>query len=477
MNRIVALCALGVGVGLGVTGGYWLAQQQSPPPTVAQLTSRAAAAGRTILYYRDPGGAPSWSATPRKDASGRDYLPVFDDEEISFNPRAPRAAAEAGSRRILYYRNPMGLADISPTPKKDGMGMDYIPVYEDEEGKEDEGGAVNVSLAKVQRAGVRTEVVAERRLARPVRGVATVKYDERRLTVVAMRADGYVEDLFVNATGQPVHAGEPLFRFYSKDIQIAQADLILSAGVKAAGAPALVTESTKGTIQRLRNLAVPESRIDEVLMTRTNPRTIDWPSPATGTVIEKRIVNGQQVLAGGELYRIADLSSVWVVAEVAETDLAEIEVGAPAAVTLRAYPDQPIEGRVNFIYPDIKPETRTARVRIEVPNPDGRLKIDMYADVAFRVGQGTPVVAVPDSAVIDSGARQVVLVAKGSGRFEPRPVRLGRRGDGYVEVREGVSVGEEVVTTATFLIDAESNLKTALKAFTQDASAHQERLR
>jgi Cu(I)/Ag(I) efflux system membrane fusion protein len=467
MRILLILC---FGAGIGTAAGYWAASH-TPPSGVPVAT--AAAADRTILYYRDPSGASFWSAGPKKDANGLDYLPVYDDEEISFEdkPAKTRAAADKVSRKILYYRNPMGLPDTSPVPKKDSMGMDYIPVYE---GEEEEGSGVKVSLDKVQRSGVRTEAVEERKIARPVRGIGTVKYDERRLTVVTVRADGYIEDLFVNATGQPVHAGEPLFRFYSKDIQLAQADLIVAAGVKASGNPGLITDSANGTMQRLRNLAVPESRIEEVLATRTNPRTINWLSPATGTVIDKRIINGQQVLAGAELYRIADLSNVWVIAEVAESDLAGIKIGTPAAITLRAYPNDPVEGWVSFIYPDIKPETRTARVRIEVPNPEGRLKIDMYADVVFRVDNEGTVVAVPDSAVIDSGTQQVVLVSKGSGRFEPRSVKLGRRGEGYVEVREGVSSGEEVVTAATFLIDAESNLKAALKAFTQDGSVRKE---
>jgi Cu(I)/Ag(I) efflux system membrane fusion protein len=158
---------------------------------------------------------------------------------------------------------------------------------------------------------------------------------------------------------------------------------------------------------------------------------------------------------------------VWVIADVAESDLAFIKIGMRATVTVRAYMAQPIEGEVTFIYPELRAETRTARVRIEVPNLDGRLKVDMYADVVFQTGIGeTPVVAVPASAVIDSGNRQVVLIVKGEGRFEPRPVKLGRRGDGYVEVLNGVNKGDEVVTSATFLIDAESNLKAALQAFT-----------
>jgi Cu(I)/Ag(I) efflux system membrane fusion protein len=220
-------------------------------------------------------------------------------------------------------------------------------------------------------------------------------------------------------------------------------------------------------MQRLRNLDVPQRRIDEVRKTNTNPRTIDWPSPATGDVIEKKVINGQRVMAGDELYRIADHSRVWIIADVAESDIAAVKTGAHATVTLRSDPMQPLEGQVTFIYPELNPETRTIPVRIELPNPDARLKTSMYADVVFSESEDPTVTAVPDSAIIDSGTKQVVLVAKGEGRFEPRAVKLGSRGDGYVEVREGLKTGEEVVTSANFLIDAESNLRAALQSFNQ----------
>ena len=407
-----------------------------------------------VLYYRDPSGAPYWSATPKKDKQGRDYLPVFEDEEPAFGPggeikKASRVTAEP--RKILYYRNPMGLPDTSPVPKKDWMGMDYIPVYEGEE--QDDGKTVEVSVEKVQRSGVRTEVIEARTIIRPVRAVGTVMHDESRLTIVTMRSDGYIEELFVDKSGQHVHAGEPLFRVYSPDIVSAQVNLRNGGGL--------------GGEQRLRNFGVPESHVRDVLAGK-NPMSLIWPSPASGDVIEKNIINGQKVKAGDELYRIADHSHVWVIADVAESDLPSVKIGTRATITVRAYAAQPIEGEVTFIYPELKAETRTARVRIEVPNPDGRLKVDMYADVVFQTGvDQTPVIAVPTSALIDSGNRQVVLIAKGEGRFEPRPVKLGRRGDGYIEILEGVNKGEEVVTSATFLIDAESNLKAALQAFEQ----------
>ena len=464
MGHIRTILVLAFAVGAGAIAGYWYAGRDVIVP-VPSLNA-AAGADRKILYYRDPSGAPYWSAGPKQDADGRDYLPVYEDQEVSFEPTKKPPTA-GGPRRVLYYRNPMGLPDTSPVPKKDWMGMDYIPVYEGEE--QDDANIVEVSLDKIQRSGVRTEAVESRVIARPVRAVGTVEHDESRLTIVTMRSDGFIEDLFVNRTGQHVHAGEPLFRVYSPDIQRAQIDLIVAMrsiqrGVLGADAD----RQLEGAMQRLRNLGVPESRIREVREKGVIPRTIDWLSPATGDVIQKRVINGQRVMAGDELYRIADHSHVWVIADVAEADLAAASIGTRATVTYRANLTQPVEGEVTFIYPELRSQTRTGRVRIEVPNPDGRLKIEMYADVVFHAGADErPVIALPTSAVIDSGSRQVALIARGEGRFEPRLVKLGRRGDGFVEVLDGVTKGEEVVTSATFLIDAESNLKAALQAFTQ----------
>lgn len=468
MNRLGGAIVLACGLTAGAAGGYWYARSPAGTPSSVVASQAVPAADRKVVYYRDPSGAPNWSATPRKDDKGRDYLPVYEDEEVSFDPETKKpSAAATGPRKILYYRNPMGLPDTSPSPKKDWMGMDYIAVYEGEE--QDDGKTVKVSLDKLQRSGVRTEIVEPRVIISTVRAVGTAKHDEGRLTIVTTRSDGFIEDLFVNRTGQHVHAGEPLFRMYSPDIVRAQIDLMVAIRSVSRGTGGLDTERTiQGAMQQLRNLGVHEGHIREVRQTGTTPRTLDWLAPATGDVIEKNVINGQRVKAGDELFRIADHSHLWVIADVAESDLPLIKRGTRATVTFRAYPMQPVEGEVTFIYPELRMETRTARVRIEVPNPDGRLKVDMYADVLFGAGADeAPVIAVPTSAVIDSGTRQLVLIAKGEGRFEPRPVKLGRRSDGHVEVMEGVTEGEEVVTAATFLIDAESNLKAALQAFTQ----------
>ena len=366
---------------------------------------------------------------------------------------------------ILYYRNPMGLADTSPVPKKDSMGMDYIPVYADENADD---GTVSISPGKVQRSGVRTEKVGKRTVSRNVRAAGAVEHDESLLTIVTVRSDGYIEDLFVDKTGQKVAKGEPLFRFYSPQIQLAQADLIVALRAQGRGQRALA-----GAIQKMRNLGVPQSRIEAVQKSRDNPRTLDWPSPATGDVTSKSAINGQFVESGDELFRIADHTRMWVIAEVAEADIGDIAVGMTATVTLRALPNEPFETKVSFIYPEMrKLETRTIPVRIVLQNDDRSIKPGMYADIVFHPGKKTaPVTAVPASAVIDSGTTKTVLVAKGEGKFEPRPVRLGRSGDGFVEVIEGVGEGEDVVTSATFLIDSESNLKAALRNLERQETA------
>ena len=462
MSRASGIVLLGVGLVVGAAGAI-LASHASIVDGLHDLMGDAAAVApeRRVLYYKDPDNGSEFSTEPRKTADGRDFVAVHADEEVSFE--TPRAAAPAG-RRLLYYRNPMGLPDTSPVPKKDWMGMDYIAVYEGDE--IEDGNTIRVSLDKVQRSGVRTEVVGARPITRQIRAVGTVKRDETRVSVVTTRSDGYIEELYVSRTGQAVRAGEPLFRIYSPMIQQAQTDLVVALRSSQRSPAAADADSPlEGAMQRLRNLGVPEARVREVRERGSNPRVLDWPSPASGDVIEKRVVNGQRVTAGEELYRIADHSQLWVIADVAEGDVGDLRRRARAVVTFRAYPLQPIERDITLIYPDLRPETRTAKVRIEVPNLDQRLKVDMYADVVFMAGDETQVTAVPVSAVVDSGTRQVVLIARGEGRFEPRPVKLGRRGDGYVEVLDGVKRGEAVVTAATFLIDAESNLRAALQGF------------
>jgi Cu(I)/Ag(I) efflux system membrane fusion protein len=224
-----------------------------------------------------------------------------------------------------------------------------------------------------------------------------------------------------------------------------------------------------GALQRLRNFGLPESLIEEIRSSPQPLMQITWPAPVTGVVMTKNVVEGQMAKAGAELYRLADLSSIWVIADVAEQDIGLVKIGAPAKLSFRAFPGAGFQGKVTFILHELDAATRTAKVRIEVKNPEHRIKHEMYADVEIDAGAGeAPRLSVPASAIIDSGSRQVVLIDKGEGQFQPRAVKLGLRGDGFVEVLDGVKEGENVVVAANFLIDAESNLKAALAGFTAE---------
>jgi Cu(I)/Ag(I) efflux system membrane fusion protein len=387
----------------------------------------------------------------------------------------PTAAAPvAPPRKLLYYRNPMGLPDTSPTPKKDSMGMDYIAVYEGE----DEGvaaGEVKISTEKVQKLGVKTEPAALRELARQVRASGRVEIDERRLHNVAPKFEGWVERLHVSATGQPVGRGQPLFEVYSPELVSAQREYV----VAAKGVAALKDASSEmqtgmrqladASLARLRNWDISEEQIKALAAGGEAKRTLTFRSSVGGVVLEKKAVAGMRFMPGEMLYQIADLSAVWVLADVFERDIAQVKAGQKVRLTINAYPDKSFSGTVAYIYPRLTAETRTVPVRIELANPGGLLKPAMYASVELAVGARDKVVTVPVSAVIDSGTRQIVLIDKGQGRFEPREVRLGARSDDYVEVRDGIRDGEPVVVAANFLIDAESNLKAALGGLTASA--------
>jgi Cu(I)/Ag(I) efflux system membrane fusion protein len=397
-----------------------------------------------ILYYQAPMG-PETSPVPKQDGMGMDYVPVYEE------PAKP--SPPAAQRRVLFYRAPMS-EDTSPVPKKDQMGMDYVPVYEDA-GASD--GTVTVSAERVQLLGVRTEAARRQALSSPIRAVGTVMADERRVAVVAPRFEGWVQDLFANTTGQPIRHGEPLFTFYSPEAAAAGREYVVARQISGAVADAATA--------KLRNLGIPADQIARFARGGKSGDVIAYPAPLDGIVMEKAIVAGQRFAAGETLYRIADLSTVWVVADVFEQDLAAVRIGEAVAVRLTAYPGRDLAGQVSFVYPALNAATRTAKVRIELANPEGLLKPDMYATVVIDAAGGPEVLTVPESAVLDDGTRQVVLVERGPGRYQPRAVTTGRRGGGDVEILGGIDANETVVVAANFLIDSESNLRAALRQF------------
>jgi Cu(I)/Ag(I) efflux system membrane fusion protein len=459
MSSAVVRTATAAAMIAAAAGGNWFLLQ-SDRSTISIATSAIAQPSDGALYYRDLDGKPFYSLTPKKTADGRDFVAVPKGADVSFDEPAmpPSKAAADGPRKIKFYRNPMGLPDTSRAPKKDSMGMDYIPVYE---GEDSDDGSVKLSPGKIQRTGAKSEPVIRQPIRSIVRAPGTVQEDERRISVVTLRFEGFVESVASVTTGEHIHKGQVLMNVYSPALSAAAAEYLSAINAGATG------QALKGARRRLENLATPEPAIRELERTREISLSIPWLAPQEGEILERNAVNGMRAGPGDVLFRIADHRMIWVLLDVAERDLAQISVGTKVAIKPRALEGRTFTGAVALVYPHLNAQTRTARIRIEVPNPDEALRPEMYVDAEIETGSSAPVVAVPESAVLDSGSRQAVLIDKGEGRFEPREIKLGRRGGGLVEVTDGVAEGEAVVTAANFLIDAESNLKAALKGFAE----------
>ena len=447
---LVALVAAGI-------GGFWAGRQDFLPFASSMSKEMGSAPSGPVAFYRDPDG-PFYAAEPKQNAKGRAYIAVLQSEDVSFEPMPEKKEGEGktGAGKIRFYRNPMGLPDTSPVPKKDSMGMDYIPVFD---GDEEESGIVKLSPGKVQRTGVRSEPATQRRIAAAIRAPGIVALDERRVSVLSARVDTFVEKVETVTTGEVVTRNQPLVTLFSTEIAAAAAQFITELNTDGrAGA-------TGGARKRLENLGVPVEAVAEIERNRKVPSAIVWRAPRDGLVLERNVVEGMKMAAGATLFRIADATKLWVLADVPEQEPAGLRLGTTATIRMRHGPEQVFAGRVSLVYPQVNMETRTTKVRIEVDNPDLALLPNMYAEVEIDIGAETPELAIPENAVIDNGERKIVLIDRGEGRFEPREVKTGRRGGGFIAILKGMSEGDKVVTSANFLIDAESNLKAALEAF------------
>lgn len=466
--RFIATVSLAAIVG---GGGYWAGKNDlgswlgNRPAEVAMAADDEGKPEPTgaIIYYSHPDGAAEYSAGPKNTDDGRPFVAVRESEDVKFDAKGavlPSDTASASSeRKILYYRNPMGLPDTSPVPKRDSMGMDYLPVYD---GEVSDNSTVKVSLGKLQRTGVKTALAEMTTVSRKIRVPGTVSLDERLVSIISMRADAFVEDVANVTTGDSIKKGENLFHFYSKEIATAGAEYATEMRNGGKAGP------DTGSALRLKNLGVPTATINSIATDRKVPQSISYTSPRDGVVLERMAMSGMMAEAGDILFRIADVSKVWVIADVPEYELSAVRKGAVASVNVRNLPGKVFMGKVDLIYPEVQMQTRTTKVRIELPNPDGQLMSNMYAEVEIEAGAGNPVVAVPNSSVIDTGDRQIVFLDKGEGKFEPVDVALGIRGEDMTEVTNGIAAGDRVVVSANFLLDAESNLNAALSALTPD---------
>jgi membrane fusion protein, copper/silver efflux system len=362
-------------------------------------------------------------------------------------------AGGAGPRKIKYYKSTMMLGEISQTPRKDSMGMDMVPVYEGE----DNSTAISVDPVTVQTMGVRTAEVTRGPLQRVIRTVGVIDYNETALADVTTKFRGWIEKLYVDATGKQVKKGEPLFDIYSPDLYNAQNEYVIALTSGAAGLEASAR-------QKLALFDISDDQIAELERTRTPKRTLRVNAPIDGVVVEKMAVQGQMVEAGMKLYRLADLGLVWLQAQVYEQDLAFLKLGQEAEVSLSYLPDRKFKGRITYIYPTVDEKTRTARVRMEFHNPGLFLKPGMFATVQVRADLEPSALLLPDSAVLRSGEKNTVFVALDGGKFEPRTVSLGPRAENNMyQVLSGLKEGERVVTSGQFMLDSESQLREAIQ--------------
>ena len=362
-----------------------------------------------------------------------------------------------GQLRIKYYRSTMNPGEISDKPGKDSMGMDLVPVYED---KNDVATDIVIDPRTIQKMNLKTDVVRTGPVRREIRAVGTVAFSEEGLQDITTKYEGWIEKLFVNTTWARVHAGDPLFEIYSPDLYNAQLNYLIAVRSEGSEGGPL----THAAQERLRLFDVPEEFVNALARSGEAQRTYVFRAPADGVVMEKTAVQGMMVRPGEKIYRLADLSTVWVNAQIYEQDLAFVRTGQAARVRSTYGGDRVFAGKVDLLPPEVEPATRTAPARVVLPNPDLSLKPGMFVDVRFETELTPSAVLVPDMAVLRSGEHNTVFVALAGGVFQPREVKLGARtGDNDYEILAGLAAGERVVTSGQFLLDSESQLREAIQ--------------
>jgi multidrug efflux pump subunit AcrA (membrane-fusion protein) len=424
-----------------------------------------------VYLYRRSGNAPTATSAKQLYTCGMHPQIIRDKPGdcpicgMKLTPlRTPAAAksggeaplAPSGERKVRYYKSTMMLGEISQTLRKDSMGMDMVPVYEGES----DSGAITIDAVTTQKMGLRTGVVSKGPLRRGIRTVGVVDFDETAVSEVATKFQGWIEKLHVDATGKQVHKGEPLFEIYSPDLYTAQSDYLLA--LKGG------TGLKESAHTKLKYFDVSSEQIAELEKSGKVRKALTVNAPRDGIVVEKMVVEGQMVEAGMKLYRVADLSTVWVQSQVYEQDLAFLKLGQEATVSLSYLPDREFRGRVTYIYPTVDEKTRTAKVRMEFHNPGFFLKPGMFATVKITGELEPEAVLVPDMAVLRSGENNTVFVALDGGKFEPRTVTLGARSDANAyQVLSGLQEGDRVVTSGQFMLDSESQLREAIQKMLQ----------
>lgn len=450
-------------------GGVWYAVHRSGSPAedVSQDEAGTPAAGQQYtcgmhpwVISDEPGDCPicGMKLTPVKAGTAGQVQATGTSGSKTSN----------GERKIKYWVAPMDPTYIRNEPGKSPMGMDLVPVYEDEASS---GSTISIDPVTAQNMGVRTAPVERRHLHRKIRTVGTIEYEEPKVTSVNAKVEGWIEKLYVDRTGQLVKKGQPLLELYSPKLVSAQQEYLLALRNKDALKDSAFTEISDGgqslleaARQRLRYWDISDRQIRRLEKTGQVRKTLTLYAPYGGIVTMKMAMPGQFVKAGQELFVVGDISRVWVYADIYEYELPWIEVGQEAEVMLPLVGEKSLKTKIDYIYPYVEPKTRTVKARMTFDNPGLELKPDMYVNVRVQGREVTDVLAVPNEALLRSGEKKTVFVALGDGKFEPRLVKTGVEGDdGFVEITSGLLDGETVVTSAQFLFDSESRLREAIQ--------------
>ncbi|NOX89362.1 MAG: efflux RND transporter periplasmic adaptor subunit [Calditrichaeota bacterium] len=417
-----------------------------------------------ILYWRAPMDPTEIHDKPGKSKMGMDLIPVYEDEA------AAKPAGEKKKGKILYWRAPMDPTEIHDKPGKSRMGMDLIPVYEGE-AELGAGGTIRIDPVTVQNMGVRTAKVQKVDFYHVVRTVGYIDYDERKLYTINNKISGWIEKLYVNYTGKLVKKGQPLLEIYSPELVTTQEEYLLALknlqAVKNSNMPEIrqsAEELLKASVKRLLYWDIPQEDINSLKDTRQVKKTMTLYSPYKGFVIHKNAVEGTHIKEGQDLYRIADLSNVWVQVSIYDNELPWIKVGGRAEINLSYMPEKTFEGKITYVYPYLDKKARDVKVRLEFANPNYELKPGMYANIIIKADPIKDALVIPTEAVIRSGKRNLVFIARGNGRFEPREVRIAEENEeGQIRILSGLFAGEKVVTSAQFMLDSESRLQEAIQ--------------
>ena len=433
---------------IAISTSYFIGKGSTNKSQVVQLQKQLYTCGmHPNIIMDEPGNCP---------ICGMKLVPI----------KSSASAKNDKERKILYYRNPMDPSIVSDHPQKDEMGMEYVPVYEDETSSR---GIVKIDPSVVQNMNVKTIPVEVKKLSSHVITNGVLKTNETQDYIVTTRVNGYVQKLYVNYTGQKVSKGEKLMDIYSPELVAAEQELITALSYQNAvnrsdisSVASSGNDLVRNAVRKLQLLEIPESEIKRLESTKDLKTYTTLYAQNTGTVISKNILEGQKIMAGQPLLEISNLSTLWLTADIYEYELSKIEIGSPAKIKFNYFPGKEFNSKVSFIYPTIDSKSRTAKIRIDINNTNGKMMPEMFANVEISGKDLGSNPVVPENAVIRSGEKDIVIIALGEGKFKPQQVTLGGYSNGYYQVLKGLEAGNEIVTSAQFLIDSESNLKSAI---------------